>query len=110
MIQINKGFEEYYYLKEDGTIYNAKTNRTLKPDKKHLYKLKLKASGYKKISIRTIYKDLYNKPFCKDDIEDLEDEEWREIDGTNGYYLISNMGRIKSLQSYNAIILKPYSN
>ena len=43
------------------------------------------------------YKDIYNKPFCKDNIKDLENEEWKEIRGTDSYYLISNMGRVKSL-------------
>lgn len=110
MIQINNGYADYYYLKEDGSIYNAATGKLLKPDSKRLYKLKCKGEGHKKVSIRTLYKALYNKPFCHDTIEDLEHEEWKEIAGTEGYYLISNMGRIKSLQCYDAIILKPYSN
>lgn len=110
MIQINNGYEDYYYLKEDGTIYNAAAGQILEPDGKHLYRLKQKDKGYKKVSIRTLYRALYNKPFCKDTIEDLENEQWKEITGTDGYYLISNMGRVKSLQSYDAIILKPYSN
>lgn len=110
MIQLNNGYAECYYLKEDGTIYNADTGKLLEPDNKRLYKLKLKDKGYKKVSVRTLYKALYNKPFCNDTIEDLENEQWKEITGTDGYYLISNMGRIKSLQSYDAKILKPYSN
>ena len=110
MIQLNSGYEDYYYLREDGTIYNAATGKLLKPDSKRLYKLKLKDKGDKKVAVRTLYKALYNKPFCHDGIEDLENEQWKEITGTDGYYLISNMGRIKSLQKYDAIILKPYSN
>ena len=110
MIQINNGYEECYYLREDGSIYDADTDKILKPDSKHLYRLKAKGKGYKKVSIRTLYKAIYNKPFCNDTIEDLENEQWKEISGTDGYYLISNMGRVKSLQSYDAIILKPYSN
>ena len=110
MIQVNNGYEDYYYLQEDGAIYNAASGKLLEPDDKHLYRLKQKNKGYKKVSIRTLYKALYNKPFCYDDIEDLENEQWKEITGTDGYYLISNMGRIKSLQNYDAIILKPYSN
>ena len=110
MIQINNGYEDYYYLQENGDIYNAAAGKILEPDGKHLYRLKQKDNGYKKVSIRTLYKAVYNKPFCKDTIENLENEEWKEITGTDGYYLISNMGRVKSLQSYDAIILKPYSN
>ena len=110
MIQLNNGYADYYYLKEDGTIYNAATGKLLKPDSKRLYKLRCKDNGYKKVSARTLYKALYNRPLCHDCIEDLENEQWKEITGTDGYYLISNMGRIKSLQNYDAIILKPYSN
>lgn len=108
--QINNGYEEYYYLKEDGTVFNAKTGRVLKPNEKHLFKLKQKEKGYKKISLKTLYKEVYGKPFCYDNIENLEDEEWKEIDNTFGQYLVSNMGRVKSLKNYNAIILKPYKN
>lgn len=110
MIQINNGYEEYYYLQEDGAIYDAAAGKLLEPDSRHLYRLKQKDNGYKKVSIRTLYKAVYNRPFCHDAIEDLEKEEWKEITGTDGYYLISNMGRVKSFQSYDAIILKPYSN
>ena len=72
MIQINNGYEECYYLREDGSIYDADTDKILKPDSKHLYRLKEKGKGYKKVSIRTLYKAIYNKPFCNDTIEDLE--------------------------------------
>lgn len=110
MKQINNGYEEYYYLLEDGTIYNADTDKLLKPDSKHLYKLKAKDKSYKKVSIRTLYKTLYNRPFSKDEIKNLDNEQWKEITGTDGYYYVSNKGRVKSLQGYEAIILKPYSN
>ena len=110
MIQLNNGFEEYYYINEDGTIFDSSSGKILKPDSKHLYKLKTKDDKNKKVSIRALYKALYNKPLCYDTIQNLDGEEWKEITGTDGYYLISNMGRIKSLQNYNAIILKPYSN
>ena len=33
-----------------------------------------------------------------DRIENLPDEEWRTIEGYNGKYLVSNMGRVKSLK------------
>ena len=34
-------------------------------------------------------------------------EEFKEIEGTEGLYLISNLGRVKSLIGYEAAILKP---
>ena len=36
--------------------------------------------------------------------------EWKEIDDTKGLYYISNKGRVKSLQGYEATILKPFNN
>lgn len=47
----------------------------------------------------------YNKEFCIDNIKNLFNEEWHEIQGTNGKYLISNCGRVKSLCGYIAILL-----
>lgn len=108
--QLNNGYADYYYLLEDGTILNYNTGKIIKPDNRKMYRLKTKDGIYKKISIRQLYKAIYNKPLCCDNIQNLENEEWKEITGTDGYYLISNMGRVKSLQNYNAIILKPYSN
>ena len=110
MIQLQGIYEDYYYLTEDGKIYNADTNTYLSEDNKHLFRLRTKEKKYKKVSVRTIYKELYNKPYCKDQIENIIDEEWKEISGTDGYYYVSNKGRIKSLQGYEAIILKPYIN
>ena len=40
----------------------------------------------------------YTLPFLNYQIEDLEGEEWRDILGYDGIYLVSNLGRIKSCQ------------
>ena len=45
-----------------------------------------------------------------DRIKDLPDEEWREIKGYGGKYLVSNMGRIKSLKYPKARILTAFPN
>ena len=44
-----------------------------------------------------------------DQIPDLPNEEWRQIDGYPGY-LCSNMGRIKSLKHANAMLLTAFTN
>lgn len=62
----------------------------------------------KRISLKKLYRKAYNKEFCIDNISNLSGEEWKEIQGTNGKYYISNCGRVKSLCKYTAQILQPY--
>ena len=45
-----------------------------------------------------------------DRIMDLPNEEWREINGFGGKYLVSNMGRIKSFKHYDARLLTAFPN
>lgn len=45
-----------------------------------------------------------------DRIPDLPGEAWRPIEGYNGKYLVSNLGRIKSLKHANARLLTPFMN
>ena len=68
MKQLNNGYAEYYYLLEDGTVLNYDTGKIIKPDSRKMYRLKIKDGIYKKISIRQLYKTIYNKPFCYDNI------------------------------------------
>lgn len=57
-----------------------------------------------------MYKLVYNKVYCIDNIENLEGEQWKVLEGTEGNYYCSNLGRIKSYCSYNAILVKPFQN
>ena len=104
--KINNGYCDYYYLTEDGRIYNAQTNEYKDADKNNRFTLKKINGKRHKISLKVLYGKIYNRPYCKDDISDLEDEEWREIDNTKGIYYVSNKGRIKSYNGYKAIIMK----
>lgn len=45
-----------------------------------------------------------------DKIPNLQDEEWRPIEGYKGKYLVSNMGRVKSLKHYDARLLRAFAN
>ena len=45
-----------------------------------------------------------------DIIPDLPNEEWRPIAGYNGKYLVSNMGRVKSLKRSTARLLTAFQN
>lgn len=110
MKQINNGFKEYYYLKEDGTILDTAADKLIKANEQHLFCLKTEGNSKKKIALRTLYKKVFGKQYCIDKIEDLDNEQWKEVDDTEGIYIVSNKGRVKSLQGYEAAILKPYNN
>ena len=45
-----------------------------------------------------------------DRIKDLPNEEWRQVEGYKGKYLVSNMGRIKSLKHTSAKLLTAFVN
>ena len=106
MKQLNNGFKACYYLTTDGNIYNKETNKIIKADSSHRFKLKLESGIRKSISLKELYYLVYNTIYCIDNIEDLQSEEWKPIERTNKIYWISNKGRVKSLQGYEAKILK----
>lgn len=110
MKQINHGYADYYYLLEDGRLYNSAADQMVKPSSKHTYMIRTANNDRKKVSLKTLYKLVYNRPYSKDSIENLDNEEWKEIDDTNGLYYISSKGRVKSLQGYETIILKAFNN
>ena len=109
MKQINNGFAECYYLDNNGEVYNADTGKLLLPDNKYSVKLKTTDGRYKKVSIKTLYKAVYNRAFAIDKLEDLEDEVWEQVDSFGNYY-VSNKGRVKSYTGYTARLLNPYIN
>ena len=108
MIQINNGYNESYFIEEDGRVYNKTTNSYLTADSKHTYRLLTADGKRKRVALKTLYKLVYGKPYCKDSIEPLHNEEWREIAGTEGNYYVSNLGRLKSYKGYEALLMKPY--
>ena len=107
MQQINNNFAACYYLTEEGKVFNSSTNKYIKADNRHSFKLKTLDGNYKRISLRELYKLIYNKWFCIDNIENLENEVWKPVERTDDIYWISDKGRCKSLANYEAIILKP---
>ena len=110
MKQINNGFADYYYLRDDGSVYNAAEKIDVQISDNHIYTLRTNNSKRKKISLKTLYKLVFNKVYSKDSIKDLDGEIWKDIDDTEGFYKISNKGRCKSLHGYNTILLKPFCN
>ena len=96
--------KEYYYL--DGyKIYNSKSKKYIKGDN-FKYKLKNNNDKYISITMKEIYRRLFNEVFCIDNIQLLRNEQFKKIVGTNGNYEVSNLGRIKSKAGNHAIILK----
>lgn len=111
MTQINNGFMPYYFLCNDGDrIYNEKTGGYISPSSKGEYKL-LNIEGKRKgISKRKLIKMVFGYTSCIDDIKDLQGEIWEYIPNTNNCYMVSNMGRVKSLKRKRAILLQQINN
>lgn len=110
MQQLKAPFRSCYYLLENGNIFDESTQQEKQADSFHQFRLLTEDNKQKKISQKKLYRELYNKEYCKDDIKPLEGEEWREIQNTAGKYFVSNKGRIKSLDRYEAVILKPFTS
>ena len=82
----------------------------IEADSKHMFCLDMLNKGKKKIALRPLYRLVYGINYCIDSIVNLEGEQWKVINGTDGKYWISSKGRCKSMQGYNAVILKPFEN
>lgn len=107
MKQLKNGFMPYYYLTEKGELYNSDTNTYAEANKEHRFRIKKEDNTTVRITLKTLYKLVYNTNFCIDNIENLTDEQWQPIQRTDDRYFISNKGRVKSLVGYEAKILKP---
>lgn len=105
MKQINNGFADYYYITEDGKIYNSKIKEFCFQNKTK-FNLITEDGKRKAVNLKSIYKLVYGKNFCIDNIENLKNEQWKYIDNTEESYMISTYGRVKSLKGYKARILK----
>lgn len=105
MIQINNGYKDFYYL--DGEkIYNAKSKKYLKPDKRGCYYLVKENGKAHHTSINSILKLVCGLSYAIDNIKDLPGEEWKEIK-PGCLYSCSNYGRIKSNVFRQSRLLTP---
>ena len=110
MKQINGIYSKNYYLTQNGQIYDTQKECYLSTYSHHSYRLKTTNGQIKSISLKQLYREIYNKQFCIDNIENLQNEEWKEIEGTRGIYYVSNLGRVKSYHAYESIILRTNRN
>lgn len=104
MKQIGTPYKDYYYLTDNNRVYNNLTKRYLRINK-NTYKLVNEQDKRVNVTLKEIYYKVHGKVYSIDDIENLQGEEWKEIDNSGGNYFISNMGRIKSYKGYNAKLL-----
>ena len=104
------GYDRRYIIYENGTIFGIEASQYIEESREH--KVKLKDSDGKKrcVTLKKLYRKVFGKEYCIDSIENYRLEEWKPIAETDGKYLISNYGRLKSYCRYRAIIVKPYSN
>ena len=74
MKRIENNFCDYYYLTEDGRLFNSMNSRYKKVDKQHKFILNTLDGDKKRITLKSLYLLVYNRPYCEDDISDLENE------------------------------------
>lgn len=92
-VQINNGYKDWYYINEKGDVYNK--SRLLKGFKNHEYRLHTTYGTIERVTLKRLYRLVFNKDFYIDEIKDLEGEIWADIKNTRGQYKVSNKGRIK---------------
>ena len=95
-----------YNLSIDGRLYKIAPAQTeIKKDNINRFYIIADDGTAKIITLKELYRQVYNKEFSIDKTTDLPNEEWKEIKETDGKYYISNCGRVKSLCRYAAKIL-----
>lgn len=99
----------YYYLTEDGQVYNAKSARYLTPHDGR-YKLRTVSGKTQGITRSKLTMDLYGYSIIEDTVARLPGEEFVFIPGTQERYAISNLGRVISYTGQRVHLLKPAKN
>lgn len=102
------GFDNYQ-LDKSGRLYKTAPAITeIKKDNSNRFNLTDNSGRTKRITLKKLYKQVFETEFSIDQIENLKGEEWKPIEDTKGKYFVSNCGRIKSYCGYHAIILQPF--
>lgn len=110
MKQLNNTYKDGYYLCEDGRIYDSAMDCYIEADSQHCFTLLTADNQRRRVSIKVLYREVYDREYCIDNTDNLDNEHWTEVIDTHGKYLVSDKGRVKSCQHYYAKILKPYTN
>ena len=104
------GFDKRYSLYIDGTIIDTTAAANIAISSKNEVRLMDKDGKKRRIRLKKLYRQAFNREYCIDDIENLYGERWKPVSGTNGRYYISDCGRLKSYCGYSARLIKPYCN
>lgn len=104
------GYDRRYIIYENGAIFDIELNQYVEVSREHKVKLKDNDGKNRIVTLKKLFRKVFDKEYCIDNIENYRLEEWKPIEETKGKYLISNYGRLKSYCRYSAIIVKPYSN
>lgn len=102
------GYSSNYCITIDGCVYQLNPHKEIPRDK--LNRISIKDSNNKcvRVTIKGLYRKVFDKEFCIDNVQSLCGEIWREIPNTKGRYFASNYGRIKSYCGNAAKLLKHY--
>ena len=104
------GYHENFILTPEGNIINSETGQPQQPDNHHTVSIKTADGKWIKKAIKTLYREAYKTEFCIDNIQNLPDEQWKEIPNTSWKYFISTYARVKSYCGYEARLRKPEDN
>ena len=102
------GYSNEYTICTDGTVKNCLTGQIVQCDKLHRISVKNGIGQKERLNLKELYRCVFNREFCKDDIACLDGEVWGEIPNTNGKYFASSEGRVKSYCGYTAKLLIQY--
>lgn len=99
-----------YDLRYNGTVFDKQEDRLLQYNDRYEYYLADKTGKKRFYTLKELYRDIYNKEFAYDSIQNIDGEVWKPIKGTKDRYFISNKGRVKSYCHYKARLLKQSEN
>lgn len=101
------GFKDKYIINSKGEVFDTDKKVKLKLSAKNNYSLRKQDGTIAQRSLKNLYRSAFGKEYCIDTIINLPNEEWKEIQGTQGKYFVSNKARVKSYCGYTAKILSP---
>lgn len=58
------GYKEYYYLFENGKLYNQNKGKFIRLDKHHRYNIILNNGTSQRTTLKPLYKKVFNKEYC----------------------------------------------